>query len=93
MGVGEESLDMAELSDMDLTMLRTTLFLTVLWPWAKPSAWSMTGLNFFLFPFCEKSLICLEGKSMTPHRGNTILFLSSQQLPRLRLGPLKGFLS
>ena len=44
-------------------------------------------LNFFLFPFCENSLICLEGKSMTPHRGNTILFRSSQQLPRLRLGP------
>ena len=30
---------------------------------------------------------------MTPHRGNTILFRSSQQLPRLRLGPSKGFLS
>ena len=28
---------------------------------------------------------------MTPHRGNTILFRSSQQLPRLRLGPSKGF--
>ena len=28
---------------------------------------------------------------MTPHRGNTILFRSSQQLPRLRLKPLKGF--
>ena len=27
---------------------------------------------------------------MTPHQGNTILFRSSQQLPRLRLGPLKG---
>ena len=39
------------------------------------------------------SLICLKGKSMTPHRGNTILFRSSQQLPRLRLGPSKGFLS
>ena len=25
-------------------------------------------LNFFLFPFCKKSLICLEGKSMTPLR-------------------------
>ena len=45
MGVGEESLDMAELSDMDLTMLRTTLFLTVLWPWAKPSAWSMIEIR------------------------------------------------
>ena len=42
-------------------------------------------LNFFLFPFCEKS--------MTPSQGNTILFCSSQQLPRLRLGPSKGFLS
>ena len=39
------------------------------------------------------SLICLRDKSMTPRRGNTILFRSSQQLPRLRLGPLKGFLS
>ena len=47
--------------------------------------------QFFLFPLCENSLICLEGKSMTPHRGNTILFRSSQQLPRLR--PSKGFLS
>ena len=26
-----------------------------------------------------------------PHRGNTFLFRSSKQLPRLRLGPLKGF--
>ena len=53
--------------------------------------WPLT--QFFLFPFCENSLICLEGKSMTPHRGNTILFCSSQQLPRLHLGPLQGFLS
>ena len=30
---------------------------------------------------------------MTPRRGNTILFRSSQQLPRLCLGPSKGFLS
>ena len=50
-------------------------------------------LNFFLFPFFAKLLICLEGKLMTPHRGNTILFHSSQQLPCLRLGPSKGFLS
>ena len=27
---------------------------------------------------------------MTPYRGNTILFCSSQQLPLLRLRPLKG---
>ena len=52
-----------------------------------------TNSIFFLFPFCEKSLICLEGKSMTPHRGNTIPFRSTQQLPRLRLGHSKGFLS
>ena len=48
MGVGELSLDMAELSDMDLTMLRTTLFLTVLWPWANPSAWSMIEIRLWL---------------------------------------------
>ena len=51
----------------------------------------LTGLAtnsiYFCFLFCENSLICLEGKSMTPHRGNSILFRSSQQLPRLRLGP------
>ena len=52
-----------------------------------------TNSILFLFPFCKKSFICLEGKSMTPHRRNTILFRSSQQLPRLRLGPSKGFLS
>ena len=46
-----------------------------------------TNSIFFLFPFCENSLICLEGKSMTPHRGNPILFRSSQQLPGLRLDP------
>ena len=40
-------------------------------------------LNFFCFLFVK-----------TPHRGDTtILFRSSQQLPRLRLGPLKDFLS
>ena len=49
--------------------------------------------QFFLSPFLKRSLICLEGKSMTPSWGNTILFRSSRQLPRLRLGPSKGFLS
>ena len=29
---------------------------------------------------------------MTPHQGNTFLCSSSQQFPRPRLGPLKGFL-
>ena len=33
-------------------------------------------------------LICLEGKSMTLGRGYTFFFRSSQQLTRLRLGPL-----
>ena len=51
----------------------------------------------------KKSLICLEGKAMTPHRGNTIFFRSSQQLPHHRhrplsshgtiRGPLKGAVS
>ena len=50
-----------------------------------------TNSIFFCFLFVKKSLICLEGKSMTPHRGNIILFRSSQQLTRFRLGPLKGF--
>ena len=53
--------------------------------------WPLT--QFFLLPFCENSLICLEDKPMTPHRGNTLLFRSFQQLPDLHLGPLKGFLS
>ena len=44
-----------------------------------------TLIQFFLFPFFKKSLICLEGKSMTPCQGITILFRSSQQLLRLRL--------
>ena len=30
---------------------------------------------------------------MTPHRGNTVLFRSSQQLLHLCLGTLKGFLN
>ena len=51
--------------------------------------WVRSGqlLHFYLSFFCIKSLVCLEGKSMTPHWENTILFRSSQQLPRLRLGP------
>ena len=48
---------------------------------------------FFMFPPCKKSFICLVDKSMTPRRGNTILFCSSQQLHCLCLGALKGFLS
>ena len=52
-----------------------------------------TNSVFFCFLIVKKSFICLEDKSMTPCRGITVLFRSSQQLPRLRLGPLKDFLS
>ena len=56
----------------------------------KRQVWPLT--QFFSVSFLWK-LIDLPGgfASMTPHRGNTILFRSSQQLPRLRLGPSKGF--
>ena len=53
--------------------------------------WPLT--HFFLLPFCTKSLICLEDKSMIPRWGRTILFRSSLLLPHHCLGPLKGFLS
>ena len=49
--------------------------------------------RFFSVSFFRKrSLVCLEGKSMTPHQGKSIIFFSSQQLPCVCLGPLKGFL-
>ena len=55
--------------------------------------WWLSGLttnsNYFLLPFCEKSLVCLEGKPMTPHREDTFLYRSSQHIPRLCLGPMK----
>ena len=54
-----------------------------------PGSGLATNSIFFYFLFGKKSLICL----MIPHRGNTIFFRSSQQLPRLRLRPLNGFLS
>ena len=37
--------------------------------------------SILLFPFREKSLICLDGKLMNPSLGNTFLFRSYQQLP------------
>ena len=40
----------------------------------------------------EKSWICLEGKLVSPRWRNYILFHSSQQLPRLGLGHLNGYL-
>ena len=49
-----------------------------------------TNTIILCFLFLYKSFLCLEGKSMTPRRGTTLLFRSSQQLPRFRLGPLKG---
>ena len=52
-----------------------------------------TGLDTNSIFFCFLLLICLEVKLMTSDRGNIILFRSSQQLPRFRLGPSKGFLS
>ena len=52
--------------------------------------WPLTQI-FFCFLFVKSP--GPPGKSMTPHQGNTILFRSSQQLPRLCLRPLKGFLS
>ena len=35
--------------------------------------WPLT--QYFLFPFCESSLICLEGKSMTPCRETLFSFV------------------
>ena len=53
----------------------------------------MVTLNhFFSVSFLQKkSLICLEGKLTNLLWGKTLVFLSSQQLLRLRLRPLKGF--
>ena len=38
-------------------------------PMAPDQVWPLT--QFFLFPFCENSLICLEGKSMSFHEKET----------------------
>ena len=54
--------------------------------------WPLT--LFFSVSFLVKKIIDLPGGQINyTSWGNTILFRSSQQLPRLRLGPLKGFLS
>ena len=85
--------------ELNLSSLRMLLVADGANPWSLSSCdqflsvfqvWPQTQ---FLFPLCKNSLICLEGKSMTPHRGNTILCSSSQELPRLRLRPLKGAMS
>ena len=60
------------------------------------SAEHKTGVatnSIFLFSICTKSLICLKGKTMTRCRGKYFLYRSSQQLPCLCLGSLKGFSS
>ena len=47
--------------------------------------WTLT--QFFSVSFLWKLIDLLEGQINYPsHQGNTILFRSSQQLPRLRLG-------
>ena len=69
----------------------------ILWS-GQPKVWPLT--QFFPVSFFVKNhWFHWRGKSrMTPHRGNTFLFRSSQQLSRLRLqkgnlswdGPLQG---
>ena len=50
-------------------------------------------LYFSLFPFCNKSF-AWKREISDPHiSGNAILFRSSQQLPRFRLGHFEDFLS
>ena len=44
--------------------------------------------DYFLSPICEKTLICLEDKSMTPRQGNTILFRSSHSFKGPQLASL-----
>ena len=53
--------------------------------------WPLTQI--FSVSFLWKIIDLLGGQINDPSSGNNILFRSSQQLPRLRLGPLKGFLS
>ena len=54
-----------------------------------------TNSIFFWFLFVKKSLICLEGKSMTTRWGKycSLSFLPATPSSPSRLGPLKGFLS
>ena len=60
--------------------------------WWRPLAGLVaTNSIIFCFLFVKNSLLCLKGNSMPPCRGNAVLFCSSQQLPCLCLGPLKGF--
>ena len=54
--------------------------------------WTLTQI-FFCFVFVKTHWFAWRANQLPLHRGNTVLFRSSQQLPRLRLGPLKGFLS
>ena len=53
--------------------------------------WPQT--QFFSVSFLWKLIDLPGGQINDPSLGNTTLFRSSQQLPRLHPGPLKGFLS
>ena len=53
--------------------------------------WSLT--QFFSVSFLLKIIDLPGGQINDPLSGKHFLFRSSQQLPRLRLRPLKGFLS
>ena len=59
----------------------------------RPWQGSSKKTNIWRSQMGQKILISLEGKSMTPRRGNTILLCSSQQLPCLCLRPFYVFLS
>ena len=71
-----------------LSYLFVLAWVLQLFPWCHPGL--LTNSIFFCFSLFVKSH---RFASMTPHRGNSILCSSSQQLPCLRLGTLKGFLS
>ena len=57
---------------------------------AENQVWSLTHFILVSFLCKKKSLIFLEGKSMTPRRGYYSLFCSSQQLTCLRLRPFSS---
>ena len=49
---------------------------------------------YFVLTFCEKSLICTEGKFMTPSSGRVLFcYVPFSNFVCYRLGPLKGYLS
>ena len=52
-----------------------------------------TNSIFYLSTLVKTHWFAWRANQWPPRQGFTFLFCSSQQLPRLRLGPLKGFLS